>query len=91
MIELLDKYATAFPLLTIALLETLVVSWLYGMQTYISLYWIPPITGSVTTTSNLEQVKMSKAKKRVTLITWCRRIMATRTVLKRSILISTLL
>ena len=37
-IELLDKYATAFPLLTIALLETLVVSWLYGM--YISLHLV---------------------------------------------------
>ncbi len=29
-IELLDKYATAFPLLTIAFLETIVVSWIYG-------------------------------------------------------------
>ncbi len=33
-IELLDKYATAFPLLTIALFETLVVSWVYGMGTH---------------------------------------------------------
>ncbi len=38
-IALIDKYATSFPLLTVAFLETIVISWVYGAS-HISIYLI---------------------------------------------------